>query len=881
MRTTGPSRLDEIGSWLGRHLGASAPQTTAPTYAGYVVDDRLGDGATGTVWRAHPVGQPDRMVALKQLKDGADRSDLERLRQEGAILALLDHPHIVKVLEVVDNDDGVVVVMEHAAGGSLEDLLAHHGPLSVEQAVAVVAAIADAASAAHREGVVHGDIKPSNILFTADGKPLLADFGVAQVSGPAPAGAIRGTPGYLAPEVLEGASWSAQRDVYSLGVVCYEAIVGVPPHVGESPQDVLTAADSGVHLPLRQAADVPAAVADVAERAIHRQSELRYADAQRLSLALREALGPRADARWPVPAGARAAGGSGAVGRRGTATFGPRPVASASARSGPPRRLAVAACLAALLVVSSVVLVHAIVTPDNDCPAIQVPPPRPGVTAISEDMDGDGCKSVALWANGVLDAEVGSSGTGSRRLALGKSGDEVLIGDWDCDDVATPSLYRPPTGELFYFNEWGRMDEPLISAQPLLGGVSARPSLGKNKKGCDEVELKPVAADGTEGKESLVLPACAPALRAVPLGTTAPALAPLVGRSILPPKGAQVPSPSSTRQGQSSQDAQSGELAPGTTLDWSFALGADAEISPSGVVNDTLYLGTQSGSVCAISASTGEKRWQFDTPGAVVSPLLVTGGLVFVSSRDGHLYALDAGSGEQRWVREGGPFATTPVVANGVVYVGSEDGHLDAVEVATGVRKWSGMSSSVLSATPLVVGESIFAGGLDGRLHAFDTDTGGEEGALPTGGPIESSPVVVDNSLYIGSNDGNLWRLELRSGGWSPYFRAAGALRSSPTVVGSTMYFGDEAGQFNALSTANTGEGWVRFGFGPIRSRPAVGNRTVYFGSGDAYVHALDAASGENRWRYGTEVPPRGAVVVDGRSIFATGGGVLHKLVME
>ena len=192
---------------------------------------------------------PRLVVVLKRLPRGADPSQRGPSRREARILLGLDHPHVVRVLDVVDDGEGIASVTQYAPGGSLEGLLAQGRQLGPGEVVAVLAPIADACAAAHRRGIVHGDVKPANILFTSDGEPLLADFGIARLSkGPdvplAPAGPA-GTPGYLAPEVGGGGDApTAACDVWGLGVVGHELLTGMLP--AEDPAGPSLAGRAGV-----------------------------------------------------------------------------------------------------------------------------------------------------------------------------------------------------------------------------------------------------------------------------------------------------------------------------------------------------------------------------------------------------------------------------------------------------------------------------------------------------------------------------------------------------------------------------------------------------------------------------------------------------------
>ncbi|MBW3576082.1 MAG: serine/threonine protein kinase, partial [Actinobacteria bacterium] len=255
-----------------------------PVLGGYRLEEELGAGSTGTVWRARREGPVSQVVAVKRLRVGAAASEVDRLRREAEILAQLDHPHIVRVLEVVD-DAGPAVVMQFAPGGSLQDLLAERGRLTPGEMVAVAAPLADALASAHRRDVLHCDVKPANVLFTSDGEPLLSDFGVARrfASAVTADQVVAGTAEYLAPELLDGGRPGVRSDVYSLGVVCYEALVGSPPYTGETPLAVVRAADRGSHVPLGTVSGVPPALAEVVQRAMARDPSDRYPGAGELA----------------------------------------------------------------------------------------------------------------------------------------------------------------------------------------------------------------------------------------------------------------------------------------------------------------------------------------------------------------------------------------------------------------------------------------------------------------------------------------------------------------------------------------------------------------------------------------------------------------------
>ena len=176
-----------------------------------------------------------RSVALKVMS--ADLSNDEQFRQrfdeEGQIVAKFRHPNLVVVFASGEIDGQRYIVMEYVAGGTLSERIAH-GPLNPNEALAIVRSMADALRYSHENGIVHRDVKPANILFTATNEPILSDFGIAKSvaldSANTVPGSVIGSPLYMAPEQLLGKPVSDKTDVYSLGLVLYEVLTGkVPP----------------------------------------------------------------------------------------------------------------------------------------------------------------------------------------------------------------------------------------------------------------------------------------------------------------------------------------------------------------------------------------------------------------------------------------------------------------------------------------------------------------------------------------------------------------------------------------------------------------------------------------------------------------------------
>jgi hypothetical protein len=238
---------------------------------GYVVDELLGFGGSGEVWRGHVSATGDP-VALKRLPVD-EPAQVQAARAEAALLSTLDHPHLIRLHELVPLTDAVVLVLDLAAGGSLADLLTRRGRLTPGEVITALAPIGAALAYAHNEGVVHGDVSPANILFTEPGLPLLADLGVARIVGDC--GPVRSTPGYIDPAVAAGCAPGAPSDVFMLAAVAVHALTGAPVWTGATVSDALAQAACGELEIGKRLVGVPPDLAAVLERALAVEPHLR------------------------------------------------------------------------------------------------------------------------------------------------------------------------------------------------------------------------------------------------------------------------------------------------------------------------------------------------------------------------------------------------------------------------------------------------------------------------------------------------------------------------------------------------------------------------------------------------------------------------------
>ncbi|MFD9261304.1 protein kinase [Streptomyces sp. NPDC059538] len=228
-----------------------------PVGSKYLLEEPLGRGATGTVWRARQreaagaeaavAGQPGETVAIKVLKEelAQDPDIVMRFLRERSVLLRLTHPNIVRTRDLVVEGDLLALVMDLIDGPDLHRYLRENGPFTPVAASLLTAQIADALAASHADGVVHRDLNPANVLLDERGgqmKPMLTDFGIARLAdspGLTRTHEFVGTPAYVAPESAEGRPQTSAVDIYGAGILLYELLTGRPPFAGGTALEVL------------------------------------------------------------------------------------------------------------------------------------------------------------------------------------------------------------------------------------------------------------------------------------------------------------------------------------------------------------------------------------------------------------------------------------------------------------------------------------------------------------------------------------------------------------------------------------------------------------------------------------------------------------------
>jgi serine/threonine protein kinase len=273
---------DELSTLIGRSLGQ------------FRIVERIGVGGMATVFKAY---QPtlDRYVAIKVLPayHARDPVFVKRFKQEARSVARLAHPHIVQIHDFDEQDNVTYIVMEYVDGGTLKDRLKRALPPGEASDYLIQAA--EGLDCAHRNGIVHRDVKPANMLVRKDGHLLLSDFGIAKIlegtTNLTRAGTGIGTPQYMSPEQGIGQPVDRRSDIYSLGIVFFHCLTGHVPFTADNPLTI-TVKHMNEPLPVDKlvAAGVPGPVIQVVQKMTTKQPHERYQSADVLVDALSSAL---------------------------------------------------------------------------------------------------------------------------------------------------------------------------------------------------------------------------------------------------------------------------------------------------------------------------------------------------------------------------------------------------------------------------------------------------------------------------------------------------------------------------------------------------------------------------------------------------------------
>ena len=460
------------------------------TVAGrYFLETKISQGGMATVWRARD-DVLARPVAIKILHPhlSQDHEFVERFRREALAAARLSHPNIVSIYDTGTEagEDGEpdlqYIVMEHCGGGTLADLVGPSGSVPAERVTGIGMAVCDALAYAHRQDIVHRDVKPANVLVADDGLLKVADFGIAKaafVKGDiTTTGSILGTVTYISPEQAGGNEPDQRSDLYGLGIVLYELLVGRPPFTGET--QIATAMK---HLkeappPLRSIkAGVPRALEAVIMKALEKEPDRRFASADEMRAALESTAG-------------RASSGTMTMSR--TTTAEPRTRAPAAAGGSGDTRWIVKVVLLVAAVVGAALLVSSLLDGATEDPAT---PER-----NNNRRAGGGETAEAIEAQAISDFDpYGGDGEHPEEAPLAADGDPGT--SWTTQTYSTElTTLKPGVGLTFDLGE-----DTAVSSVAITGsaGMDIEVRAGDSCSG-DEKAFEEVASErGFSGQAEL------------------------------------------------------------------------------------------------------------------------------------------------------------------------------------------------------------------------------------------------------------------------------------------------------------------------------------------------------------------------------------------
>ncbi len=271
------------------------PPLLGSTLGPYQILEQIGLGGMATVYKAYQPGM-NRLVALKVLPEhyARDPRFVKRFEREAQVVAKLEHRNIIPIYDYGSHNDITYLAMRYLQAGTVKDILAH-GALPLNDVAKLLSDISSALDYAHSQGIIHRDVKPSNVLVDKQGNAYLTDFGIAKVlEGTADftGSSVLGTPTYMAPEQTLGKPATAQSDIYSLGVMLYEMVVGKPPFEADTPMAIaLMHVHEPLPLPRKIKDDIPEAVELIILKALAKDPKDRFQTANELARALTSAIG--------------------------------------------------------------------------------------------------------------------------------------------------------------------------------------------------------------------------------------------------------------------------------------------------------------------------------------------------------------------------------------------------------------------------------------------------------------------------------------------------------------------------------------------------------------------------------------------------------------
>ena len=732
-----------------------------------------------------------KRFAVKTLKEEGltDRAMINRFAAEARTwMNIPYHENVVQAIIYRELDGQPFLFLEYVEGTDLQALLDKESPLAIPQVLSYalqscrgMAHVHASAAIGSSHGIVHRDLKPGNLMITRRGVVKITDFGLAKAYGVSarltPSATGMGTYTYMPPEqFVDAGSADRTSDIYSFGVVLYQALTGAVPFSGKNPGALMHAI---LHKeptpPSEHGEDIPPRLDWAVLKCLAKRRDERYQDFDELAADLREVA-----ENLPPDLARAACSACGFLTRQSHPTCHVcagrmQPLGGAKAEED-QRELFTAIALGA----------DGAIKPDE-----AARPEAPAPTATSRDADALYEQGVRLRDEGNLRgalaqlraANDADPTSGVIRAAL----DEVALAyarskrrraagaktyNWPMFRGSvvrtgyTPEHVLPPLGQRWQYGvgQW-IFGAPAVSNTVTY--VGARTELpGRYGRLCAldrrgnllwdvyvgyEVNSSPAVVEGTHLYVGLERRLCC-------------------------------------------LDAQTGRSV------WDFATHDIVQSSPV-VWGGLVYVGSQDGRLYALRAETGALVWAYQTEMGILSSAAVSKDTVFIASGDHRVYALAAADGKPLWeFMTGDEVVSTPACVGGDVVVGSLDHRVYCIDGASGGKRWEFRTGAPVESSPAAAGDTIYIGSRDRCLYALDLATGERRWAFETGDWVQSSPAVSGGVVYFGSHDGTLYALESETGAQVWKWDLGAVIRSSPAVSGGTVVVGCNDGHVYCFS---------------------------------------------------------------------------------
>jgi len=774
-------------------------------FGNYHLVKLVGEGGFGKVHLGRPLDS-DTEVAIKILDTQLISREQEDFLQEARVIASLDHPSIVRLLDCGIEGDRPFLTMNYAPHGTLRHRHPKGSRVPLEQIITYVKPIASALHYAHERRLIHRDIKPENMLLGSHDEVLLGDFGIALISSSSTSRSTKtaaGTVSYMAPEQILGKP-SIASDQYALGIVVYEWLCGTLPFLGsfaEVGQQHLHATPPSFE---EQGVEIAPSVEAVVRKALAKKPEERFADVQEFAMALEESFLHPETVLTSVPVLPRTE--SDVVisvqdaNRRQDELTGvrktteplvpavPAPLVTTHLprhRSGVRRNLIGVLCLLLLvLLVTSTVLYRSLLTARSATPSpttrtSTVAQPTTAPTSVSTTAPTSVSTAVPT------SVPTAQSTTAPTSVPTSAPTSNPTAAPTSVPTVAPTTAPAPiPSNAnsncaMFGYN----LQHTHYNPNETIINASNVSQLTLDWTASVITYASPVFANGI-----VYVPGFNGSLYAFNANTggtlwVTPLATSWINATVAVAGGI-------VYAGTDDSRLYAVNASTGTIL-WAMNANNNFVDSSPAVANGIVYAGTDNGTFYAVNATTGATLWTYtatSTKLASITAPAVVNGIVYFSSDNGSVYALDATTGTLKWsIPIPGLYHSAPAVVNGILYIGANN--LYALNADTGAIIWVSTANKGFGGSPAVVNGIVYDGSYDHNIYAFDANTGAVIWTYMTGNVmIYPSPMVIPGVVFMGSDDNMFYALNASTGAklWS--FNLGSFVEDEPAVANGIVY---------------------------------------------------------------------------------------------